>query len=48
MSVKLQLTARQQEILRHVVEEYVATGQPVGSNTLVERGGLHADRKSVV
>ena len=32
-----QLTARQQEILRRVVEEYVATGQPVGSKTLVER-----------
>ena len=30
---------RQREILRRVVEEYVATGQPVGSKTLVERGG---------
>jgi transcriptional regulator of heat shock response len=29
------LTPRQQEILRRVVEEYVATGQPVGSKTLV-------------
>src|SRR5436309_4884011 len=38
MSVKLQLTARQQEILRRVVEEYVATGQPVGSKTLVAQG----------
>jgi heat-inducible transcriptional repressor len=38
MSVKLQLTPRQQEILRRVVEEYVATGQPVGSKTLVTRG----------
>jgi heat-inducible transcriptional repressor len=47
MSVKLQLTARQQEILRHVVEEYVATGQPVGSNTLVERGSLHASPSTV-
>ena len=28
---------RQRDILRRVVEEYVATGQPVGSKTLVER-----------
>jgi len=34
------LSTRQGDILRHVVEEYVATGQPVGSKTLVERGGL--------
>jgi heat-inducible transcriptional repressor len=40
VSVRLQLTARQQEILRRVVEEYVATGQPVGSKTLVEKGDL--------
>src|SRR5205085_292975 len=38
MSVDLQLTRRQQEILRRVVEEFVATGQPVGSRTLVEKG----------
>jgi heat-inducible transcriptional repressor len=38
MSVKLQLTPRQQEILRRVVEEYVATRQPVGSKTLVAKG----------
>jgi heat-inducible transcriptional repressor len=31
------LTARQEEILVHVVDEYVATGSPVGSKTLVER-----------
>jgi heat-inducible transcriptional repressor len=36
----MQLSARQREILRHVVEEYVATGQPVGSKTLVDRAGL--------
>ena len=35
------LTPRQKEILRLVVEEYVATGQPVGSKTLVDRAGLH-------
>jgi heat-inducible transcriptional repressor len=36
----MQLSPRQKEILRHVVEEYVATGQPVGSRTLVERASL--------
>jgi heat-inducible transcriptional repressor len=36
----MELTPRQTDILRHVVEEYVATGQPVGSKTLVERAGL--------
>jgi heat-inducible transcriptional repressor len=47
MSVKLQLTPRQQEILRRVVEEYVATGQPVGSRTLVEKAGLTASASTV-
>ena len=36
----MQLSPRQKEILRHVVEEYVATGQPVGSRTLVDRASL--------
>jgi heat-inducible transcriptional repressor len=36
----VQLTERQREILRRLVEEYIATGQPVGSKTLVERTGL--------
>ena len=40
MNGTVQLTVRQQEVLRRVVEEYVATGQPVGSKTLVERAGL--------
>jgi heat-inducible transcriptional repressor len=31
------LSERQEEILARVVEEYVATGMPVGSKTLVER-----------
>jgi heat-inducible transcriptional repressor len=35
-----ELTPRKREILRRVVEEYVATGQPVGSRTLVERAGF--------
>src|SRR3954452_6705405 len=34
------LSDRQRDILRLVVEEYVATRQPVGSRTLVDRGGL--------
>ena len=36
----MRLSPRQQDILRKVVEEFVATGQPVGSKTLVERSGL--------
>src|SRR5436305_3865733 len=47
MPVKLQLTVRQQEILRRLVEEFVATGQPVGSRTLVERAGLTASASTV-
>jgi heat-inducible transcriptional repressor len=47
MSVQLQLTSRQQDILRRVVEAYVATGQPVGSRTLVEQGGLTASASTV-
>jgi heat-inducible transcriptional repressor len=35
-----EVTDRQREILRRVVEEYVATGQPVGSKQLVERTNL--------
>jgi heat-inducible transcriptional repressor len=34
----VELTSRKRQILRRVVEEYVATGQPVGSKSLVERG----------
>jgi heat-inducible transcriptional repressor len=36
----MHLSQRKREILRRVVEEYVATGQPVGSKALVERSGL--------
>ncbi|HZQ89407.1 MAG TPA: heat-inducible transcriptional repressor HrcA [Gaiellaceae bacterium] len=36
----MELTLRQREILRLVVEEYVASGRPVGSKTLVERSRL--------
>jgi len=36
----VQLTPRKREILRLVIEEYVASGQPVGSRALVERSAL--------
>jgi heat-inducible transcriptional repressor len=41
------LTNRQREILRRVVEEYIATGQPVGSRYLVERAGLSVSPSTV-
>src|SRR5918998_1527718 len=42
-----ELTDRQRDILRHLVEEYIATGQPVGSKTLVERAGLAVSPSTV-
>jgi len=42
-----QLTPRQREILHWVVEEYVASGQPVGSKTLVARNGLKVSPSTV-
>ncbi len=47
MPPNARLTHRQQEILRHVVEEFVSTGQPVGSRTLVQRGRLDAAPSTV-
>src|SRR5689334_10813206 len=44
---ELELTARQRDILRCVVEEYIATGQPVGSKTLVERAQLGVSPSTV-
>ncbi len=41
------LSARQEEILAHVVEGYVATGTPVGSKTLVERAGIDVSSSTV-
>src|SRR4051812_37548105 len=41
------LSDRQREILRLVVEEYVATGQPVGSKNLVERASLAVSPSTV-
>ena len=46
-ATEIELTERQREILRRVVEEYVVTGQPVGSKTLVERGGLTISSSTV-
>ena len=43
----MELTPRQREILRRVVEEYVATGQPVGSKSLVERSALDVSSSTV-
>jgi heat-inducible transcriptional repressor len=42
-----ELSQRQQDLLRRVVEEYVSTGQPVGSKTLVERGSLAVSSSTV-
>ena len=41
------LTDRQRDILRRLVEEYIATGQPVGSKHLVERAGLRVSPSTV-
>src|SRR5215207_1056865 len=41
------LTERQQAILTHVVEEYVATGLPVGSKTLVERSRMDVSSSTI-
>jgi heat-inducible transcriptional repressor len=45
--VQISLSERQRDILRRVVEEYVATSQPVGSKTLVERAGLDVSSSTV-
>ena len=42
-----ELSDRQRDILRHLVEEYIATGQPVGSKHLVERAGLSVSPSTV-
>jgi heat-inducible transcriptional repressor len=41
------LTERQQEILRRVVEEYVGSGEPVGSKNLVARSGMTVSSSTV-
>ena len=43
----VEITERQREILRRLVEEYIRTGQPVGSKHLVERAGLRVSPSTV-
>jgi heat-inducible transcriptional repressor len=43
----VQLSSRKRAILRRVVEEYVATGQPVGSRALVDRTELRVSPSTV-
>ncbi|HMJ00023.1 MAG TPA: heat-inducible transcriptional repressor HrcA [Gaiellaceae bacterium] len=43
----IELTERQREILRRVVEEYVEQGQPVGSKNLVARAGMTVSPSTV-
>ena len=43
----VQLTVRQREILIRVVDEYVGTGQPVGSKSLVASAGLDVSSSTV-
>jgi heat-inducible transcriptional repressor len=45
--VEPELTDRQRAILRAVVEEYVASRQPVGSRTLLQRTGLEVSSSTV-
>jgi heat-inducible transcriptional repressor len=45
--MQILLSDRQRDILSLVVEEYVATGQPVGSRTLVEHAGLDISPSTV-
>jgi len=44
---EIELTERQRAILRRVVEEYVASREPVGSRTLVERADLDVSPSTV-
>ena len=46
-AAETELTHRQGEILRGIVEAYVATGEPVGSRTLVDRAGLDVSPSTV-
>ena len=46
-AAEIELTPRQRALLRGVVEEYVATGQPVGSRTLVQRARLNVSPSTV-
>ena len=46
-AVNNELSERQREILRRVVEEYVESGQPVGSKNLVTRAGMTVSPSTV-
>jgi heat-inducible transcriptional repressor len=43
----LELTDRQRDILQAVIEEYIATAEPVGSRTLTKRRALHVSPATV-
>ncbi|HEY4976765.1 MAG TPA: winged-helix domain-containing protein, partial [Gaiellaceae bacterium] len=45
--LEIDLSDRQRRILRMVVEEYVTTGQPVGSKHLVESSGISISSSTV-
>ena len=47
MQETVQISERQRAVLRRVVEEFVGTGQPVGSKTLVERSDLRVSPSTV-
>jgi heat-inducible transcriptional repressor len=42
-----ELTTRKRDILRLVIEEHIATGEPVGSKSLAERSGLNVSASTV-
>ncbi len=46
-AAEITLSERQWQILREVVEAYLATGHPVGSRSLVARGGLSVSPSTV-
>ena len=45
--MEIELTQRQRQILVGVVEEHVASGEPVGSKTLVERTSMSVSSSTV-
>ena len=47
VTIRVELSERQREILARVVEEYVATSAPVGSRLLVERSGVGVSSSTV-
>jgi len=47
MDSGIRLSPRKREILRRVIEEFVVTGEPVGSRAVVERSGLGVSSSTV-